>query len=405
MAKDEELINKYQIIADMSIQFKVQAYHTCCQILYEESERLSNNFYQVSVGQPYGYNSIHGKYSPLEKSKRNDNQNENFSQSQKDQILTDYKRFLLACNNLKFYLSRKYILKVRDSTIDNYINQIKPVGKNKNNNLNEIDEDEKPIFSKEDKEETRQSIFKIIEESGMEIHDGRAQYGGNYQKLDKEIFVDKLNQKKQNEALYNVIKDYSWDERYNFVYSNKQKGNRLFKKGFYNEAKEIYTEGLIGLVFDSGDKQKDLKMRDELQIPMLLNIATCMIHQDLNGSAVQILEKAIKLNDLNYKTHCKLGQAYTGLVNFERANKHYLKSLELVENLEERQDILKLYKKMRGLQKQQVQKYKKMFENQKQQNESIQQETITDDKINDLSFIQGINVNSVDDQSSSEEDE
>jgi hypothetical protein len=78
----------------------------------------------------------------------------------------------------------------------------------------------------------------------------------------------------------------SWEEKYEWVNIMKLKGNRFFSAKEYNKAIEVYLEALIGL--DLSDKSRIGKVKEELQMPILINIATCyyMLAEHHKGLAI-----------------------------------------------------------------------------------------------------------------------
>lgn len=43
------------------------------------------------------------------------------------------------------------------------------------------------------------------------------------------------------------LKDYTWEERYEWIHQKRLKGNRLFAKSKYDEAIKAYMDALMGL--------------------------------------------------------------------------------------------------------------------------------------------------------------
>jgi len=58
-----------------------------------------------------------------------------------------------------------------------------------------------------------------------------------------------------------------------------------FKAGEFGAACETYLETLLGLDMKNADEIKNQRMKNELQIPILLNIGTCLHRQGRFESA------------------------------------------------------------------------------------------------------------------------
>ena len=102
----------------------------------------------------------------------------------------------------------------------------------------------------------------------------------------KDEFLTKLNLSQVAAEVANEMRGKSWDDRFKWVHSIKEEGNKLFKQEKYDDAIDIYMKGLCGMDFSQYDvktkeeqKDKDMRVNRELKAPILNNIALCLNKQ------------------------------------------------------------------------------------------------------------------------------
>ena len=100
----------------------------------------------------------------------------------------------------------------------------------------------------------------------------------------------KMAQKSQQVA--NILRNYSFNERYEWVSQRKAKGNRLFGKDKYDEAIDAYLEALLGCGQDS-DPENTKKLVTNLKLPSMNNIIVCLTEKGEYNKAVSIATKVI----------------------------------------------------------------------------------------------------------------
>ena len=99
-------------------------------------------------------------------------------------------------------------------------------------------------------------LHDILAESGCEIHKVRDGAGGNqrYEKASKKEFVDTANQVNEVSKINEELKDYTFDQRYQWVKKHKDEGNQLYKEKLYGQALDKYLNALYGLNFKGNIK-------------------------------------------------------------------------------------------------------------------------------------------------------
>ena len=105
----------------------------------------------------------------------------------------------------------------------------------------------------------------------------------------------------------NELSGKNWDERYQWISQAKEKGNKLFKEEKHDSAIDEYMRALCGMDFskyeDFADKQKerDTRVKKELKVPILNNIALCLIKQGKLQRANAMLDLVLEAEPTNLK--------------------------------------------------------------------------------------------------------
>ena len=82
-----------------------------------------------------------------------------------------------------------------------------------------------------------QDILKNQNVSIARVNDREKQ---DFTKLDKDEVTRQLAEKQKILDIAKGLKDFTWEEKYEWVHQRKLKGNRLFKKKKFVEAIQVY---------------------------------------------------------------------------------------------------------------------------------------------------------------------
>ena len=95
------------------------------------------------------------------------------------------------------------------------------------------------------------------------------------------------------------------------------------KENKIEEALDSYLLSLCGFSFkDDGVTKETIKEKDiELKVPILNNMALCLIRSKKYDRALSLLDQVIKIDPINEKAPMRKCMAYIELVDYERANK------------------------------------------------------------------------------------
>ena len=120
----------------------------------------------------------------------------------------------------------------------------------------------------------------------------------------------------------------SYEKRWEWIENVKSEGNELFKKAEFPEAIDKYTGALCGLDFgkDITPEQKS-DTEKKLKVPILNNMALCLINDKKPNRALQMLELVLQIDPSNEKALLRQCGAHIDLVEFDKASK-VLKQLD-----------------------------------------------------------------------------
>ena len=116
------------------------------------------------------------------------------------------------------------------------------------------------------------------------------------------------------------LKGATYEQRCQWIENKKSIGNELFKKQEYAEAIDVYTASLCGLEFGKGisnDQKEYVELK--LKVPILNNMALCLINQKHYDRALQMLDLVLKSDRKNEKALLRKCSAHIYLVDYDKA--------------------------------------------------------------------------------------
>ena len=121
----------------------------------------------------------------------------------------------------------------------------------------------------------------------------------------------------------NEIAGKSFDEKCEWIKNQKEIGNNLVKENKLEEALDAYLKSLCGFNFkDDGVSKETMTAKDvELKVPILNNMALCLIRMKRYDRALSMLDQVGKIDPKNEKATMRKCMAYIEMVDYERANK------------------------------------------------------------------------------------
>lgn len=160
--------------------------------------------------------------------------------------------------------------------------------------------------------------------------------------------------------------DFSYEDRLNVPYMEKQKGDKFLKENNLDEALKAYSKAIMALKVLFQDKSLDQEMMEkyvrEAGIPSNLNLSFIYIKQKQWSTVIACCNKVLEVENNNTKALYRRCLAFINTNNFEKADK----DLEILEDLIGGTNELEILEKMFEDKKKEVknsedQIYKRMF--------------------------------------------
>ena len=97
----------------------------------------------------------------------------------------------------------------------------------------------------------------------------------------------------------------------------------MVKENKLEEALDAYLKSLCGFSFkEDGVSKETIHEKDvELKVPILNNMALCLIRSKKFDRALSMLDQVVKIDPKNEKAMMRKCMAYIEMVDYERANK------------------------------------------------------------------------------------
>ncbi|EAR99772.1 tetratricopeptide repeat protein (macronuclear) [Tetrahymena thermophila SB210] len=220
---------------------------------------------------------------------------------------------------------------------------------------NDNDEDMEQVSSIKD------YLSDLFKDERLEVARVKNQDRGDTELIKKDQMVDKLDRQNRMNQVAKMLKDLSWEERFEWIHQQKIKGNRFFKKGQYQEAADIYVQGLMGIEFKIPDPVIQSRMEQENILPLLTNVATTLIKLKKYENASAVCDKALSIDPQSIKANCKKGESLMYCRFYDQSVVYLKKALELAKKDVDKINILRIYKKLKIMKKNEQNVYKQMF--------------------------------------------
>jgi len=185
--------------------------------------------------------------------------------------------------------------------------------------------------------------------------------GDTHEKLDKQAVIEKIERQKEAVSIAESLKEYTWEERFEWMHQRKLKGNRLFNKKKFDQAIQIYLETFMGLDLKAPE-EKVKRQQIELQIPCMLNLSSCLKQKKEYAKAVDLCDKAIALNENHVTSYLRRGMLYHTMKDYEKAMKDFKICKDKGVDDVALENINKAIEDIKNAQGKEKQKYKKFFE-------------------------------------------
>jgi len=174
--------------------------------------------------------------------------------------------------------------------------------------------------------EQEERIKKWEQQTGKKAHDHkhRSNCGCGY--ADPEEVKRLAEERKQNPEPPLHEKNI---KKLKAVDAAREDGNKFFKEGKYNEAYALYHRGILIIQGTYGLNEEDQAKIDQAELAFELNMAACKLHLKDWTEAINHCNLALQQDAKSEKAFYRMGQAYIGMAEYEKAEEKFNKVLEI----------------------------------------------------------------------------
>lgn len=119
----------------------------------------------------------------------------------------------------------------------------------------------------------------------------------------------------------NELRNSTFEERCGWILDKKEEGNVEYKQANYKEAIDKYLASLCGFDFKKTlSAEKKNEVDKTLKVPVLNNLAKCLMKQKKYQRAMDMLDQALKVDKVDEKALLRKAECFIELGNHDRAN-------------------------------------------------------------------------------------
>lgn len=114
------------------------------------------------------------------------------------------------------------------------------------------------------------------------------------------------------------LRDASFEKRWKWIEDKKADGNISYKEQKFDEAIDTYLACLCGFEFGksiSNQQKEDVELK--LKVPILNNLALCLMGQKKYERAIKMLDQVLKIDNKQEKALIRKCTCYIELVEYD----------------------------------------------------------------------------------------
>lgn len=149
--------------------------------------------------------------------------------------------------------------------------------------------------------------------------------------MDRDVILDRINTSKTMAEITEFLKDFTWEERFEWMHQKKLKGNRMYNKKRFDEAIQNFSEAIMAIDFKGSEEERQ-RICNEIQVPCLLSMAAALKEKKEYTKALKVCDQAINSNEYYYKSYFRRGAIFQAMGEYEKALADYKKAQELCKD-------------------------------------------------------------------------
>jgi len=158
---------------------------------------------------------------------------------------------------------------------------------------------------------------------------------GQAEKILKKPSLSKISRQDSLNLITDSLKDYTWEEKFEWMHQKLLKAERLFNKKRIESSSQLCLEALVGLDLNCSDENQRRQII-EIQIPCLLMMASCMRLKKEYAQGINYCNKAIELNRNNPQSYITRGLILQSLKEYKQALSDFKAAQKLAEEVLEK---------------------------------------------------------------------
>ncbi|CAD8065069.1 unnamed protein product [Paramecium primaurelia] len=189
--------------------------------------------------------------------------------------------------------------------------------------------------------------------------------------INQESIQESALRKIRRKELSNMLKDLSWDDRYEWLLYQKNKGNKLFYQQQYDRAIQVYDEMALALDLQNTAERNEI-MKQDFQYPIIFNLALCYKKKKDYVRASQFYDMGIKMHP-SPRYILRRGYFHFDIQDYDKVQS----DLSLVTNINEYPDLQEDYYDLKQKLNEALKKDKELYQRMFQQNSQSDDEQQT----------------------------
>ena len=174
-----------------------------------------------------------------------------------------------------------------------------------------------------------ENLINLLGDENVDVAAPDGMRGNRYNKLDKDAVKKKLETKKQFEDIQIELADKSFEERKEWILSQKKVADEMYYQKNFAEALQVYLRALMGLNYSglSGEQKNDLDFN--IKFKVLTNMALTAHYLEKYAQSNSFTDQALAIQE-TAKVHYIYAMNQHKLQNYDRALGYIKKATAMI---------------------------------------------------------------------------
>lgn len=210
-----------------------------------------------------------------------------------------------------------------------------------------------------------ENLINLLGDENVDVAAPDGVRGNRYNKLDKDAVKKKLETKKQFEDIQVELADKTFDERKEWILTQKKVADEMYYQKNFAEALRVYLRALMGLNYTGLSEEQKSDLDLNIKFKVLTNMALTAHYLEKYSQSISFNDQALAIQD-TAKIHYIYAMNEYKLQNYDRALGYIKKALAMISQVDPSyQNYVTLYSKIHAdlvdYREKQKRMYGKMF--------------------------------------------